>query len=189
MSKLSLYYPAKPYRLNQAWGIKNPAYEQFGFSEHNGIDIALGDDKRLYAPCNGTVVRIGNQPQGGGIFFGIMTDYYDWNDGKYRVLIDFLHCEQLLVHEGQVLQTGDLMAIADNTGFSTGPHTHIQPRRVKWWNGLFGDAISWETLDVNEANNSFDPIPYFNGFAAKDYALVSTLQKLIALYKQLAGIH
>lgn len=183
--KLQLYYPAKPYHLNQAWGIYNPAYEQFGFTKHNGIDIALGTDKQLYAPCDGTVVRMGNQPSGGGIFFGLMSEYYDWPDGKYRILVDFLHLERILVYEGQVLKTGDLMAIADNTGFSTGPHTHIQPRRVKWWNNQTGPTFGWDTLDVNDANNSFDPTAYWTGFAAKDYPMVAIIQKLISLLKQL----
>jgi len=41
MSKLELFYPAKPYKITQAFGINNPSYLQFGFSQHNGIDIAV----------------------------------------------------------------------------------------------------------------------------------------------------
>lgn len=183
-----MYWPAKPFVLNQGWGILNPIYNQFGFSRHNGIDIALGADKKLYAPCNGQVVRIGNQPTGGGNFFGIMTDIYDWPDGQYRVLLDFLHCESISVQEGQMLKTGDLMAIADNTGLTTGPHTHIQPRRVKFWNGQFGTNLAWTTEDANDANNTFDPLPYFGNFFAVDIpkvnlfqtTLVGVLQKLLA---------
>lgn len=183
---LKLYYPAKPFQLNQAWGILNPIYQQFGFSRHNGIDIALGTDKKLYAPCDGQVVRIGNQPTGGGNFFGIMTDRYTFVDGEFRVLIDFLHCESILVKEGDVLKTGDFMAIADNTGFSTGPHTHIQPRRVKFWNLSSGANLTWTPQDINDENGSFDPMPYFTGYYAVNYNfLVSLLTRLVGVFSQI----
>lgn len=185
MSKLSLYYPAEPYQLNQAWGIYNPAYQQFGFSRHNGIDIALGADKKLYAPCDGTIVRHGNQPNGGGIFLGMMTGEYDWDDGKYRVLLDFLHCETLIALEGATVKAGDLLAVADNTGFSTGPHTHIQPRRVKNWNNQSGPTLSFELVDQNDANGSFDPRPYFNGYYATDANnVIGIMQRLVGLLQK-----
>lgn len=162
--QFSLYYPAQPYTLNQAWGVYAPqVYSQFGFTRHNGNDIALGADKELRAPFDYTVVRTGNQPEGGGIFFGIMSDVYDWPDGKYRVLLDMLHCEKLLCTEGQVGKAGDLLAIADNTGFSTGPHTHLQARRVLSWNGKAGTDLAWTQADHNDANGSFDLVPHWNG--------------------------
>jgi murein DD-endopeptidase MepM/ murein hydrolase activator NlpD len=192
MNAFKIYWPAKPFVLNQGWGIYNPIYQQFGFSRHNGIDIALGTDKKLYAPCDGQIVRIGSQPTGGGNYFGMMTGPWDFADGSYRVLLDFLHCESISVQEGQMLKVGDFMAIADNTGFSNGPHTHIQPRRVKFWNGQFGTNLAWTTEDVNDANNSFDPLPYFGNFYAVDIphitqlqiALVGALQKLLALLQK-----
>lgn len=178
--KLELWYPAKPFRITQAWGIFNPAYQQFGYTRHNGIDFALGDDKTLYSPIAGTVVRTGNQPTGGGIFLGIMSDPLP--NGTFRILIDLLHCESLLVKEGDVVKVGDKLAIADNTGFSTGPHTHMQPRRAASWNGKTGDQLVWTPADVNEANGSFDPMPYFNGFAAQDAGtVINTMQRVVSL--------
>lgn len=181
MNQLVLRYPAKPFHVNQTWGIYNPVYAKFGFSHHNGIDIALGTDHKLYAPCDGQVVRIGNQPEGGGNFFGIMTEPYQFSDGVFRVLIDFLHCESISVTEGQLLKMGDVMAIADNTGFSTGPHTHIQPRRVKSWNGKGGIELVWEPQDVNDMNGSFDPMPYFNGAYASDTAIQAVKDAVVSV--------
>lgn len=177
--RFSLAFPAKPFRLTQAWGIYNPAYEQFGFTRHNGVDVALGADKKLYAPCDGTIVRMGNQPTGGGIYLGLMTEKWDWPEGPFRVLLDFLHCERLLVTEGQQVKLGDVLAVADNTGFSTGQHTHIQPRRVSYWNGQVGELLAWTPLDHNDANNSFDPLPFFNGRYAQDWATLAYLKQLL----------
>lgn len=184
--KFRLYYTAKPYVLNQGWGIRNPVYDQFGFTRHNGIDIALGRDKSLYAPFNGTIVRLGFQPNGGGNFFGLMSDtVYSFPDGEFRVLMDFLHCESIAVKEGDKMKTGDFMAIADNTGLTTGPHTHLQPRRVKYWNGLSGDNLAWTPEDVNDANGSFNPVPYFTGVYAVDYnTLVGYYQQLLFILQR-----
>jgi len=170
MKPFAPYYPAKPYRVNQAWGILNPIYERFGWSRHNGTDIALGTDKRLYAPFDGTIVRTGNQPTGGGVFLGLMSkDEFLFKDGRTaRVLLDMLHCEELLCVEGQETKTGELLAIGDNTGFSTGDHTHLQPRRVKKWNGKSGNNLAWTALDKNDANGSFDIGLYWNGKYASD---------------------
>ena len=140
--KFQLHYPAKPYKLNQAWGT----------------------NKKIRAPFDGVCIKIGYQPNGGGNFLGFISkNYYEFGDGKVcQVLLDFLHCESISVKGGQDCEEGDELAIGDNTGFSTGTHTHIQPRRVSW------DGISIQTIDKNDANNSFDIVPYFTGDYAED---------------------
>ena len=172
-------YPIKPYKVNQAWGAYDDVYKQFGFSRHNGIDINLFNGQPIFTPFDGTCVRTGNQPNGGGIFLGIMSDPMEFSDGTYRVLADFLHCKELLITEGTKVKTGDKIALGDNTGFSTGPHCHTQWRRVSYWNEWVGDKLAWTNPDKNEANNSFDPTPYFTGFYACDINQVHDLQAQI----------
>ncbi len=48
--------------------------------------------------------------------------------------------------------------MGDNTGFSTGPHCHTQWRRINWNGGT-----NYTTVDINEANNSFDPTQFYTG--------------------------
>lgn len=186
--KFTLHYPAKPYKLNQAWGIYSVIYKQFGFSLHNGLDIALGHDKKIRAPIDGQVVKVGYQPNGGGVFFGLISkEFYEFGDGKVcQVLLDFLHLEKTLCVEGKDYEAGDVLAIADNTGFSSGMHTHIQARRVSW------DGISIQTIDQNQANNSFDLVPYFTGEYAEDIGnlkqQITLYQKIVVLLKQLLNI-
>ena len=169
----SFYYPVKPHKLNQEWGRYDPkTYSQFGFTRHNGQDVNLINGQPISAPFAGTCVRTGNQPSGGGIFLGVMSEEFEFKDGKYRVLADFLHCKELLITEGTKVKVGDIIALGDNTGFSTGPHTHVQWRRASFWNGWTGDKLTWVNPDKNEANNSFDPEPYFNGEYAVDFAKV-----------------
>ena len=189
MDRLRLYYPAKPYIVTQGWGVFNPFYKTFGWSRHNGEDAKLGADKFIYAPIDGVIARIGNQPTGGGIFIGLMTEPQVFADGEYRILLDFLHCKELLKVEGDMVKIGDKIAIGDNTGAATtGSHTHLQCRRVAYWNKQTGVDLVWNELDKNDANNSFDPSPYWTGIYAVDYekwlglhrALISTLSALVA---------
>jgi murein DD-endopeptidase MepM/ murein hydrolase activator NlpD len=171
-------HPIEPYIVNQAWGVYDPAdYSQFGFTRHNGVDLRLAADKLIRAPFDGTVVRVATkenglwQPNGGGVFDGIVSDPYDFpaftnttpdgvavefTAGKYSVLCDLLHLESISVKEGDRVKAGDVVAVGDNTGFSTGPHCHTQWRRVEWYGGT-----NYLLVDNNEANDSFDPTQFF----------------------------
>lgn len=176
MQRFSFPYPIDPWCITQAWGVPAETYRRFGFGLHNGVDVAHGVDRVIRAPFPGLIVRIGNQPEGGGIFCGLLSTHaFTFDDGRSsQVLADFLHCERLLVNEGQSVIAGQPLAIAGNTGFSTGPHTHIQLRRGSW-NGTF-----FVPADQNDANNSFDPAPYYTGTYVIDDEL-SRVGKAIAV--------
>ena len=49
------------------------------------------------------------------------------------------------------------MGVVDNTGFSTGPHTHVMARRMD---------LNGNLIDENDADNSFALMPYWDGFFA-----------------------
>lgn len=174
--KAEFHKPIFPWRINQAWGIKNPIYEQFGFSRHNGTDVALGENAEVRSPCDATITRASEQ-SGGGIFISLLSDNnYEFPDGEIcRVLFDFLHLSRYIVKEGQRVKVGDLLAYADNTGFSTGPHTHIQMRRIRIRNG------QQFVIDQNDANNSIDPELYWSQIYAKDFGTLRAQLAVIAL--------
>lgn len=159
MKRFELWHPAVPYVITQGFGIYNPAYKQFGFTRHNGIDCLIGKDKKLYAPCELSISFIGNQPEGAGIhIFAATREPFLFDDGKVAyVEITFMHLETVLVNVGDLVSAGDVLAVPDNTGFSTGPHTHIRCRRID---------IDGRHLDINDVNDSFDHAPYFNGIEA-----------------------
>ena len=103
---------------------------------------------------------------------------YTFDDGvTAHVLADFLHCERLIVQNEETVLLGTVLAVADNTGFSTGPHTHIQLRRCRVLLGgdyvVHGEKRHLEWVDRNDANNTFDPTPYFTKTYADDDLLTS----------------
>lgn len=184
MNRFYFYYPTKPFVVTQAWGVfnedpKNPGhsiYEPFGFTLHNGTDARVDapyakETYHVHAPFPALVVDIGYHPKGSGIYLSILSDgYFDFRDGvRARVLMDFLHLKKTLAPIRAHVEVGELLAMADNTGFSTGLHTHIQARRVK------GEAGALTFADRNQANNSFDTMVYSKGLSAIDRATFTTI--------------
>ncbi len=84
---------------------------------HTGIDISTSAGNRIYAPANGTVVRV------------------EWQNGYGRVLeishgygttTLYGHLEAARVAEGQRIRRGDLIGLVGSSGRSTGPHLHYE---------------------------------------------------------------
>lgn len=155
-----------PVRINQEWGRKDSFYEQFGFKQHNGADYALGEKGELRCPVPCEVTKIGWQPNGAGHYICLLTlSQYDFEDGKSAFAeLTYMHLDHTIASVGQKLAPGELFAIGDNTGASTGSHTHLAPKRVKKYSG------GYRTIDVNDANNTFDPEKHRDGTFAKDFA-------------------
>lgn len=162
---LRLAYEAKPFTITQAWGVHAPElYERFGFTKHNGLDIKHGINRRLRAPFDYQVYRTLWQPYGGGnVLTIISTEHYESPYGLARVMVDYLHLDKYIKAQGEG-KKGDLLALAGSTGFVLGAHTHIQHRWVEQ------DGSKWKVLGKNDANNSFDPVPFYTGDYAVDYA-------------------
>lgn len=87
---------------------------------HNGVDIAarVGDD--VYAPAAGVVM-----------FSGVRNGYgnvieIDHGNGYSTLLA---HHSKLLVTVGDIVEFGQVIALAGRTGRVTGPHVHLEIRK------------------------------------------------------------
>lgn len=197
--------PIRPYVLTQKWGVFRPdVYKQFGFTRHNGEDVALPEGEFVRAPFDGIDIKHGFQPNGGGVFLGFISkeeyDFEAWDEivdgevihfptARCRVLLDFLHLRSILSlrpdfenGDGEERTKGSALAIPDNTGFSTGPHCHIQPRRVHW------DGITVTQVDKNDANNSFPLSRFFPAPRPVEALKVSPQVKIEAQNAILKGL-
>lgn len=175
-----LWYPAKPFYVTQAWGIDNPSYKQFGFSKHNGVDFLIGKDGMLYAPIRMELIEKDYYPTGAGNFGKYRTmEKYDVDGVNAKFCLMFMHMKAQPSHPlGTVLEIGDLIGPANNTGFSTGPHTHMANFVVDDLGNKIGKNM--------EANQTFDPRPYFNGrYAVDALNMVQQLKDLIAKLTEL----
>jgi murein DD-endopeptidase MepM/ murein hydrolase activator NlpD len=104
---------------------------------HKGIDIAAGVGEPILAPSRGVVRFAGNRNNG----YGNMVEI----DHGYGFVTRFAHASRLLVHTGQQVKRGDVIALVGATGLVSGPHLHyeveIDGRQVDPLNFIVADAI------------------------------------------------
>ncbi|MDO8594232.1 MAG: M23 family metallopeptidase [bacterium] len=161
--KLELFYPVYPHTVNRPWGFVDSLYQKLGFVRHNGTDLALEHGQEIRAPFDCIVVKNGYQPEGSGNYICLLSvDEFEFPDKNCLVELTFMHLLCSVAKEGDELKAGDLVALGDNTGLSTGNHTHLAPKRVIKFPGRY------ECADENDALNTFDPEPYWNHKYAKE---------------------
>jgi len=76
----------------------------------------------LYAPADATVV-IASAPR--GVDNGYGNEIYLKTSWGYLLLG---HLSSSAVTEGQQIKAGTLLGYSGSTGYSTGPHTHVEVR-------------------------------------------------------------
>lgn len=109
-----------------------------------GVDLLAPEGTPFYAAHGGTVTLA------------------RWNGGYgYTVIINagngvelvYGHASKLLVHEGQKVASGDLLALTGNTGYSFEPNVHFEVRI----NGATTDPVAYladHGVDLNKKTDS-----------------------------------
>lgn len=185
MKKLELWYPCKPFLVTQAWGIHNPIYGQINetFTRHNGIDFKPyygAVTFPLYSPLPMKITDVGDNSSAGNYVRFISTEKWLVNGVTCYVGGILCHMKSQSVTKGQICPIGGYLGVANNTGFSTGPHTHISLYRLKEDLPDLENRIT-NRLDTDVAvNNTFDPYPFWTGYHAQDYGVVMNIYKSIA---------
>jgi len=92
-------------------------------SYHSGIDISTGTSGTPFvAPADGVVILAADHP------FTLEGNLLMIDHGM-GLNSAFLHCSELLVHEGDAVKQGQVIGRIGMTGRATGPHLHWS---VKW---------------------------------------------------------
>lgn len=84
---------------------------------HNGIDIGVPLNSKVFAVEDGTVIL---SCWNGGYGNQIKIQHLD------GAITTYAHCNKLLVKKGQQVKQGDIIAYSGSTGNSTGPHLHFE---------------------------------------------------------------
>lgn len=158
--KLVLEYPLKDVRINQFFGENaNPIYAKLGMKGHNGIDFYAPDGTPVYAMHDGVVTYAGLDGSNGNLIVIMTEQMFDYKDGQayYKTLYGHLKTGTYKVTANQKVKAGDLIALADNTGASSGSHLHAGLKPV-----LQGEA-SWQWYNLEQDagyNGAIDMLPY-----------------------------
>jgi murein DD-endopeptidase MepM/ murein hydrolase activator NlpD len=108
-------------RLSSGYGMReHPRYGVRKF--HTGVDISLALGTPLHATADG-VVSFADKSAGNGNIVVL-----EHGSGFSTV---YAHNTKNLVHPGQTVKRGDVIAYSGSTGVSTGPHVHYEV----WKNG------------------------------------------------------
>lgn len=84
---------------------------------HSGIDIITDVGTNVKSSGKGKVIFSGSKPG-----YGLAVEI-DHGFG-YRTI--YAHLSKIMVHEGQSVKRGEIIAKSGNTGLSTGPHLHYE---------------------------------------------------------------
>ena len=87
---------------------------------HRGLDIAAPTGTPIYAAAAGTVVSSGWSDNGFG--YCILISHGNGVQTLYA------HCSDLYVSAGEYVSQGEHIAAVGSTGWSTGPHLHLEIR-------------------------------------------------------------
>ena len=91
---------------------------------HDGIDIKADSGANVFAAKSGEVIYSDHKIRGYGNMIVIRH-----NAGFSTV---YAHNKVNLVHKGDVVQQGDIIAHVGSTGHSSGPHSHFEVRKGKY---------------------------------------------------------
>jgi murein DD-endopeptidase MepM/ murein hydrolase activator NlpD len=113
---------ANTHASNFIWPVKGcPLTSIHGWNEggrwHNGIDLGCQNSQEIVASKGGYVTFAGWDTTGYG-------NRVDIDDGEDRTL--YGHLDLIAVWQGQWVDQGQFIGTVGNTGYSFGPHLHLE---------------------------------------------------------------
>jgi murein DD-endopeptidase MepM/ murein hydrolase activator NlpD len=115
--------PINGHPISTPFGVKGKMWSS---GRHEGIDIAAPVGTDIVAPCDGTVVKVG---QVWGAAFGQNSVLLKVEGGHLL----FAHCSKALVKVGQKVSRGEKIAKVGKDGNVTGPHLHMELQKGPGW--------------------------------------------------------
>lgn len=114
------------FKVTYPYGILDNNYAS---GRHDGIDMGNSKNPNVYSICYGDVSyagweNINNKNQGFGLYVSIKFDVT--SSGYKKVFL--AHLSSINVSVGQSVNPATIIGVMGSTGFSTGPHTHIEIR-------------------------------------------------------------
>lgn len=138
-------------KITQHWG-RNPAsYTRFGLKGHNGLDFSCITGTPVISVADGVVMMVATDPDYG--------NYARIYHEKYKVCSFYAHLRDANVVIGQTVSKGQVIGASDDTGNSTGPHLHLEIRKMI-------SANVYDSFNTGFGNRAqMDPFTFLKMFA------------------------
>ncbi len=210
--KPELFYPVRPFHVNQPFGANIPCvahfgtsqqtiingadnstcpdgytklYASFGMSGHNGTDLQAGE-QNIFAAHDGVVIEqqlVASRGLGLGIISNQTLDL--GTHGTHYLKVRYWHLKSFNVSVGQAVKAGDIIGVSDNTGYSSADHVHFEGVPMdKDAGGHFLPSFS-----SNGYGGAIDIEPFFNGKFAQDIPLEAVKTQVKAAVEAVQAIN
>jgi hypothetical protein len=143
-------WPTEFHTLTQYFGVNPQNYSQFGLPGHDGLDIRAPKGSKIFSVAPGRVKLVVRDPGEHNYGIHVRITHADGYETIYA------HLEKALVKEGNRVQAGTVIGLADDTGNSFGSHLHLTLKRkgttLRNWPGNIIDPtpfilplLAWKT--------------------------------------------
>lgn len=131
--------PLQYRRISSTFGYRiHPVTHQRSF--HAGLDLPADYGTPIYAPASGVVMYAGRKGPYGN--FLLLSHSYGFKTA-------YGHLSRYVVHSGDFVNKGDLIAYVGSTGRSTGAHLHYEVRYLtKWLDPM--PFMFWDTVHLQQ---------------------------------------
>lgn len=170
------------YKITQKFGNNPSYYKQFGFAGHEGVDWGTPNGTPILSSAKGVVVRRNDVKSGAyGVYLVV------WHK-ELSLATWYCHLQENKVSIGDNVTEGQVIALSNNTGNTSGPHLHFNlcrtnsnGTRINQDNGYKGfiDPLPF----LKEGENNMDPeiIKRADAFVAVCSALGKPVDKDIVI--------
>ena len=117
-------WPTEFRKVTQYFGVNPHNYSQFGLPGHDGLDIRAPKGSKIYAVAPGRIKLVVRDPAGHNYGIHVRITHADGFETIYA------HLEKALVKEGNRVQAGTVIGLANDTGNSFGSHLHITLKKI-----------------------------------------------------------
>lgn len=153
-------WPLAKILITQLFGSTADSKRLYTSGTHNGVDFGTPVGTPVKAVFSGTVTATGNTDLQAGCY-----SYGKWVLLKHPNGLSTIygHLSSISVSTGASVDTGDLIGLSGNTGYTTGPHLHLtvfatQGMRVQVYTSSIG--CKKVTIPIADKSAYLDPMVY-----------------------------
>ncbi|HEY47251.1 MAG TPA: M23 family metallopeptidase [Anaerolineae bacterium] len=118
-----LIWPTDYAVITQEFRANPHIYGRWGFPGHEGVDFRARTNTNIYCCADGEVYRLHTNPKSHpyGIHVRLRHEF------GYKTV--YAHLREAFIKEGEIVQAGQVIGLADSTGASVGSHLHLTLKR------------------------------------------------------------